>query len=82
MPKKEFKVESGIPITRIRKPVIYPFDKMGVNDSFLIPATAAQIKKIRPSINGCLRSYNKGVKEKVKITTRMVHDGIRVWIIK
>ncbi len=67
------------PISRTGRPVKYPFDKLNVGDSFLIPGN----HKVRHGIYSCLNAYNAnraGVKR--EITTRAEDGGIRVWRIK
>lgn len=81
----EIKIEKDIPIpvTEIK----YPFDKMDIGDSFFIPEND---KKVRFKIQCAVRSYfniyrkktNFIVESTMKITSKSLEDGVRVWRIE
>jgi hypothetical protein len=80
--KVAFKVESGIPLGKLKKASKYPFDKMKINDSFLVPSNGKKEINVRGSIANSVSIYNKSVNKKIKITIRKTEAGIRVWRIK
>ena len=79
------KVDKNIPIpdnnTRKSK-YDFPFAYMDINDSFLIEATKdSEVDSIRGSLHYALNKFNKQNNSNIRITTRTVPDGIRVWRI-
>ena len=71
-------VESGIEIPEAVKK--YPFDKMGIGDSFFVECGEDN----RYSVYGRVRSSSNsaGVRLKMKFATRIVNGGFRVWRTK
>jgi len=70
-----FQIEKGIEIpvlTRNTEPK-YPFKSMEIGDSFFVPCTEDDAKKVRNSISSSARSA------KVKHVTRIAEGGLRVW---
>lgn len=60
----------------------FPFAYMDINDSFLIEATKDnEVALIRGSLPYALNKFNKQNNSNIRITTRTVPDGIRVWRI-
>ena len=83
------KVEKGIPIPskginqigNKNNPQKYPWCELTeAGDSFLVPVAAdmtkKQIESLQSSVSGC------GLRKKIKITTRQVKGGIRVWRVE
>lgn len=78
-----YKVEKGVPITRkTMDRCRFPFDKMDVGDSFLIPAKEQEPMKARISIYSATNSFNRNHKTKLKMSSRADKTGLRVWRIK
>ena len=79
------KVDKNIPIpTNNAKKSKYdfPFAYMDINDSFLIEATKDnEVALIRSNLPHVLNRFNKQNNSNIRITTRTVPDGIRVWRI-
>ena len=70
-----FQIEDGIEIpalTRNTEPK-YPFKQMKVGQSFFVPCTEENAKKVRNSISSSARSA------KVRHVTRIAEGGLRVW---
>lgn len=80
--KQAFKVESGIPMERQPRETKYPFDKMKVTDSFLVPKNGKSPNSIRPAIYAALKNFNKNQKKPIKLSMLTVKEGLRVWRIK
>ena len=79
------KVDKNIPIPAIstrKSRYDFPFAYMDINDSFLIEATKDnEVALIRGSLSYALNKFNKQNNSNIRITTRTVPDGIRVWRI-
>jgi hypothetical protein len=79
----QFEIDKNIPINKIRwrsSKNNYPFDKIEIGDSFLIPIEKTKsISAVRGSVNNYLISYNRIYKKSIKICTRQCDDGLRVW---
>ena len=79
------KVDKNIPIpdTNAKKSKYdFPFAYMDINDSFLIEATKdTEVVLIRSKLSYALNKFNKQNNSNIRITTRTVPDGIRVWRI-
>lgn len=81
-----YQIEKNIPIVNngAGRPRKYPFNEMGVGDSFFVPLNGQDnLKHLQKSLSASVRSY--GVKRKMCFITRIcVHqetDGVRVWRI-
>ncbi|MGI9535133.1 MAG: hypothetical protein ACR2NW_09290 [Thermodesulfobacteriota bacterium] len=60
----------------------YPFDKMEINDSILIPFENGKSKiKIRNSVSSCLGYFRKEHPD-LKFTLRTINEGVRIWRTK
>ena len=71
-----FQIEDGIEIpalTRHNTEAKYPFKQMKVGQSFFVPCTEENAKKVRTSISSSARSA------KVRHVTRIAEGGLRVW---
>jgi hypothetical protein len=71
-----FKIEKNIPVpaNRNRGTSIYPFKEMKKGDSFFIP-----VKGEKEQQNRRKAVTASAYKHKVKITARVVDNGVRVW---
>ncbi len=78
-----YKVDKGVPLTRKKMDLArFPFDKMNVNDSFLVPKEDQPPEKVRLSIFTAVKSFNAHHGKAHKIATRMEDGGLRVWRVK
>lgn len=70
-----YKIEKNVPIpVKCTRVTVYPFDQMKEGDSFLIPTkTEKEAMSKRRSV--AVRAKKKNI----KVTTRAVQGGIRVW---
>ena len=79
------KVDKNIPIpanNAKKSKYDFPFAYMDINDSFLIEATKDnEVALIRSNLPYALNRFNKQNNSNIRITTRTVPDGIRVWRI-
>ena len=79
------KVDKNIPIPGInnkKSKYDFPFAHMDINDSFLIEETKDnEVALIRGSLPYALKKFNKQNNSNIRITTRTVPDGVRVWRI-
>ena len=79
------KIDKNIPIPAIKtreSKYAFPFAHMDINDSFLIKETKDnEVALIRGSLPYALNKFNKQNNSNIRITTRTVPDGIRVWRI-
>ena len=79
------KVDKNIPIPGIntkKSKYDFPFAYMDINDSFLIEETKDNEAALtRGSLLYALIKFNKQNNSNIRITTRTVPDGIRVWRI-
>lgn len=69
--RQEIKIEKGIPITLKNGVMMYPFDKLEVGDSFVIPN-----KKTNQL--GSLIQLAKNRLQR-KFVTRTIEGGTRIW---
>jgi hypothetical protein len=76
-----YKIEKDIPLKEPKKSD-YPFQKMEVGDSFLIEAEKSEFKKHRAALFTAIYRLNTKAGDQIKITTRTVEDGLRVWRTK
>ena len=74
-----YEIEKNVPIEGKKRLSKYPFDKMEVGDSFLVPKE--DYNNIH-SMRAALFYTIKKVDPNMKISTRTVEGGIRVWRIK
>jgi hypothetical protein len=64
------KVESNIPM-----PARYPFAKMNVGDSFLIPENVSRS-------SAAVAAYRYGLANRKKFVTRKTSEGHRIWRVE
>ncbi len=80
-----FTIEKGIPIPRhinTGPPRKYFFGDMGIGDSFFIPVLLPKNKlSIQTSVLAASHNYNI-YHPHIKITTRQMVGGVRVWRIE
>ncbi len=77
----EIKIEKNIPIpvTEIK----YPFDKMDVGDSFFIAETDKKERlKIQCAVRSYFAMYRKKTKTTMKIISKSLENGVRIWRIE
>lgn len=78
-----YKVDRGVQMERKREAFTrFPFNKMQVGDSFLVPIEDQEQAAVGPSIYSAANSYNNTHGTKIKMSTRKVEGGVRVWRIK
>ena len=79
------KVDKNIPIPDVntkKSKYDFPFAYMDINDSFLIEETRDNEAALsRGSLLYALKKFNEQNNSNIRITTRTVPDGIRVWRI-
>lgn len=66
-----YKIESGIPVPKMSKPMKYPLSEMKIGESFLV--TDKKIANLRAYI------YNISKKMGMKFKVMATEEGIRVW---
>ncbi len=73
-----YQIEQGVkmPLTRAQLEAVYPFAKMAVGDSFMVPESEYQ--RVRSAASRYATRHN------IKYTTRMIYEknqalGVRVW---
>jgi len=82
-----FKIEENIPLPTIPRgatssPIKYPWAELKIGDSFFVPLVDKSIMTIRNGIIIDLKKFSNQTGHKIKITTRAIDNGIRVWRIK
>lgn len=82
-----YEIEKDIPIPdKVRKmgSIIYPFRKLKVGDSFLIPCTNNKYKQIQDKMAKAAQSLRRRCKDKMFFISRFVKKerGLRIWRIK
>lgn len=82
--QEPYKIEKGIPIDNKynARPSKFPFAKMKIGDSFLIPKHMDEFKKHMGGVYSHLATYNSKAAHKIRIACRMTSDGLRVWRIQ
>ena len=78
MPKvyeEPYKIETGVPLPRLKNTRKYPFDKMKVGDSFFVPNG-----KIG-TIGNAVFMWNREHRDS-QFISRSVEGGVRVWRTK
>ena len=81
----QYEVEKGIEIPKSKKGkgvTKYPFSKMEIGDSFLIPKTDKNSSSIQSIVLAACGLYRKRKNNNFKITTRIVDGDIRAWRIE
>jgi len=69
-----FTIDKAVALPSVRHSNGYPFAKLEIGDSFLVPNTDA---KKAASVRACASTWGK--KNGCKLTVKMVEGGIRVW---
>jgi hypothetical protein len=82
-----FKIEQNVPLPAIPRgappsPIKYPWSELNVGDSFFVPLVDKNIMAIRTAIILDLKKFSTQTGQKIKITTRAIDNGVRVWRIK
>jgi hypothetical protein len=82
-----FRIEQNIPVPTIPRgappsPIKYPWAEMKIGDSFFVPLVDKTIITIRGAINIDLKKFSNQTGNKIKITTRAIDNGVRVWRLK
>lgn len=73
----ELKIQRNVPRVagkRSRKTFAFPFSKMKVNDSFLLPLDGEPLQRVR------MRVYQSAWRAGFSVTTATEGDGLRVWM--
>ena len=66
-----FKVEKGVQMPPAKTRNVYPFSRMAVGDSFVVPP------EIRYKVDAAARSF--GIKHGCRFSTRKDGDQVRIW---
>lgn len=76
-------VEKGVPIPGRRPATVYPWDEMGVGDSFFVAADEERAKKVGQSIALSGRNWlrRNGLPDG-GVTSRVVEGGVRIWRVR
>lgn len=80
-----FKIEDNIPLPgtkQIRTGSKYPLDKMKVTQSFLVPCSDAEKKKVHSRVTVSVAQFKKKNKGKDFTTSSKDPKGVRIWRIK
>lgn len=85
-----FKIEKNVTLPHrpnagfVVVPQKYPFGEMKIGDSFLIECenTKRELDNVRSSLFHHKKKFNTLNNCKIKITSRVLNNGIRVWKIK
>lgn len=77
-----YKVDKGISMERKREAFArFPFNKMKIGDSFFVPKEDQNPEGVAASVYSAANSYNRTHGTKLRMSTRKVEGGIRVWRI-
>lgn len=77
-----YRVDKGIQMERKKHNFArFPFNKMKVGDSFLVPKKDQEPISVQLSIYSAVNSYNKHHGTKLRMATRKQDGGVRVWRI-
>lgn len=82
--QREFVIEDNIPMPSKRIPLnkgVYPFGKMTVGQSFLVPTPKGECIKRCQALSASARGYGRRNGEGKKFAVRTLKDctGVRVW---
>jgi len=72
--RRKIKIEAGIPFPH--RFLTYPFDKMKVGDSFLMPQEDKDPNRLR------VLAHHYGKSKKMKFSIKKTEEGVRCWRIK
>ena len=78
----DFVIEKGIPVPPSLRGKRYPFNEMEIGDSILIPCGGESVnfERFRNRVTAYMSGARKENKE-LKLVSRKVEGGIRVWRI-
>ena len=77
------KIEKGIPIPSASLKNQYPFHDMSIGDSFFIPFSEKEEKRVRANLYVEISKYLRATKGEARsFITRSVKGGCRVWKVK
>ena len=77
-----YKIEKGIPSPRLGSgSKVYPFNEMEVGDSFFVPYSDRDSKKVQANIIVSVRN-RRGLPKEFKVRTRSILTGVRCWRVK
>lgn len=81
---EDFNIEKNIPLPRKTKRgvISYPFDKMDVGDSFLVPYKERLKSTLASQVHSNAKSYVLRSKLNWVFSTRQEEDGVRIWRVK
>lgn len=85
--ENSFKIEHNVPLPIVPRgatpsPIRFPWQQLNIGDSFFVPLVGKTIMAIRGAINIDLKKFGSRTGSKIKITTRAIDNGVRVWRIK
>jgi hypothetical protein len=76
-------IESGVELPAITRPrtkePLYPFDKMKVGQSFVVPLDGDPEEQVLNRLRTAVNRYTKQQSGTVKFTVRAMPDGVRTW---
>lgn len=78
-----YTIEKNVKVPEITlqgRPVIYPWTKMEVGDSFVVPLDGKKSSEIQSAVISSSRHFAKQIPG-LKAVTRSVDGGVRVWRI-
>ena len=84
---QQIRVDRNVPIPIRREVVLrgltYPFDSMAVGDSFFLPGSVDERRRLaramQPMVTSCKKA--RRLPAKFKVATRQMSNGLRVWRI-
>lgn len=73
-----YEIEQGVPVPQSgscrTRPAKYPFRQLSVGESFFVPLSDGQsTTRLQRTLASC------AARQKVKVQTRVMEDGVRVW---
>lgn len=80
-----FKIERNIPIpsTTVLKYCNYPFKKMKIGYSFLVPFRSNKTEKqLKDSVYNRAHQFSIKSNHKINFSVKITSDGIRIWRTK
>lgn len=82
-----FRIEHNVPLPTIPRgapmlPIKFPWAELSIGDSFFCPLVDKSVMSVRSMINIDFKKYTTQTGIKMKVTTRAIDNGVRVWRIK
>lgn len=74
-----FEIEKSIPAPEGHRAQKYPFGKMNVNDSFLVPCESGDYMHAQSRVGNAMRGYAKRRGNGWGGKTGKVEGGVRIW---